>query len=105
MIESKALKRLIRKITIETLWLYIAKVLINSNPMKAYEIKKKLYEVFNIKVPAITVYTVVYRMSREGLLESIKNNSDIFYRLSAKGENEFSKAIKILEEILAKLKN
>lgn len=104
MSESRALRRLVRKITVETLWIYIAKVLLGSDPMRAYEIKKKLQEVFGLRVPAITVYTIIYRMCREGLLEPIKSNGEVLYRLTERGANEFGKALQVLESTIIKLK-
>ena len=101
---SRALKRLIRKLTVETLWIYIVRLLMGLGEAKAYDIKKKLYEVFGIKVPAITVYTVVYRMNREGLLEAVKGDGETRYRLTDKGISEFSKAVELLEDIVLKLK-
>lgn len=103
--ESRALRRLVRKITVETLWIYIAKVLTILGSAKAYQIKKKLEEVFQLKVPAITVYTVVYRMSREGLLDVVKSDGEVLYRLTDRGLEEFQKAIKVLEDVIKKLKS
>jgi hypothetical protein len=38
--ESRALRRLKRKLTVEVLWLYVIKALMGSEPMKAYDIVK-----------------------------------------------------------------
>ncbi|MEM2008650.1 MAG: PadR family transcriptional regulator [Ignisphaera sp.] len=104
MVQSKALKRLIRKVTIETLWLYIARILHDSEPMKAYDVKKKLQEVFNINPPTITVYTVVYRMNKEGLLDTIRIGGEVLYKLSDRGRKEFYEALEFLEKLVDKLK-
>lgn len=101
---SRALRRLVRKITVETLWVYIIRILISSGPMRAYEIKKKLFEVFGLKVPTITVYTVVYRMCGEGLLETVKSSNEVLYRVTEKGIKEFQNAMQLLENMLTKLK-
>ena len=104
MTHSKALRRLMRKITIETLWLYIARILHDSEPMKAYDVKKKLQEVFNINPPTITVYTVIYRMSKEGLLDTIKIEGEVLYKLSDRGRNEFYEALEFIKKLVDKLK-
>lgn len=104
MTQSRALKRLVRKFTVETLWLYIARVLLDSEPLKAYEIKKKLQEVFNITPPTVTVYTVVYRMYREGLLDTSRSNGEVLYTLSDRGRKELYEAMRFLEELVKRLK-
>lgn len=104
MTQSKALKRLMRKFTIETLWIYIARILLDSKPLRAYEIKKKLQDVFNINPPAITVYTVVYRMHREDLLDVVKSDGETMYKLSEKGKEELHKALEFIEYLMNKLR-
>jgi DNA-binding PadR family transcriptional regulator len=101
---SKALKRLIRKLTVETLWIYVVKVLMVYGPMKAYDIKKKLYEFFGLKVPTITVYSVVYKLCSEGILEQVKTGSDVVYKVTDKGVAEYRKALGFIEDIVSKLR-
>ncbi|MCI4436019.1 MAG: PadR family transcriptional regulator [Ignisphaera sp.] len=103
--ESRALARLRRKITVEVLWLYVAKVLARSNnPLRAYEIIKALREEMGLKVSTITAYRVIYRMSGEGLLEVIKVGGENLYKLSDRGREEFNKAVELLETIVKMLK-
>ncbi|MDK6029269.1 PadR family transcriptional regulator [Ignisphaera sp. 4213-co] len=102
---SKALNRLKRKLTVETLWIYVAKTLLNKEPLRGYDIVKALRNDMGIKASTITVYSVIYRMVREGLLETIKSDGESLYRLSQKGREEFEKALEFLENILNILKS
>lgn len=100
MVESGAYERLVRKLTIEVLWLYVAKVLLGSKPLKAYEIKKKITETFGIRPRTITTYAVIYRMSRAGLLRQTKLNGDIVYEITDEGKREFEEAVRFLDRML-----
>uniref|UniRef100_A0A7C2VNL1 PadR family transcriptional regulator n=1 Tax=Ignisphaera aggregans TaxID=334771 RepID=A0A7C2VNL1_9CREN len=104
MSSSKALRRLLRKLTVEILWIYVVRVLMSFGPMRAYEIKKKISEVFELRVPTITVYTVIYRLCNEGLLESVRIGAEVMYRVTDKGVEEFAKALEFLDKTISKLK-
>ncbi len=103
-VKSRAYERLVRKLTVEVLWLYVAKVLLVSKPLKAYEIKKKIVEIFGIKPQTMTTYTVIYRMSREGLVRPLKLNGDVVYELTEAGRREFEEAVRFIDEVLSSLK-
>ncbi|MEM0355393.1 MAG: PadR family transcriptional regulator [Desulfurococcaceae archaeon] len=102
--ETKALDRLQRKLTIENLWLYIMKSLIDAKqPLSGYDIKIQLRENFGINPPAITVYTVIYRMVREGLIGKVNGNNGVKYVPREKGLYAFNKALNFLKQIYSKL--
>lgn len=103
--ESKAMKRLRRKLTTEILWIYIAKVLLDKEPLKGYDIVKALRSDMGLKASTITIYSVIYRMAREGLLEAVKSDGETLYRLTEMGREEFGKALKFLEKIIDVLKS
>ncbi|WP_440059133.1 PadR family transcriptional regulator [Thermogladius sp. 4427co] len=101
----KALERLKRKLTVENLWLYVTKVLIdNPNPLRAYDIRRLIKEKYGISPPAITVYTVIYRMTREGLLTRVSSGDQTFYRVSEKGIETFKLGLGFIEQVLNLLK-
>ncbi len=102
---SRAYERLVKKLTVEILWIYIAKVLMSSGPLRAYEVKKKIVERFNMKPQTMTTYTVIYRMVREGLLAPTNIGGDTVYTLTDKGKEEFTEAVKFLESVLEALKH
>ncbi|MCD6301414.1 MAG: PadR family transcriptional regulator [Staphylothermus sp.] len=103
--EPKALVRLRRKLTIENLWIYIMKILIVHKEIRAYDARKLLRTMFGINAPSITIYGVIYRMTREGLLEKVTRNNETLYRPTSKGLEAYHEGIKLLENILQKLKN
>jgi len=99
--ESRALKRLKDKLTKENLWLYIVKELAEK-PMYAYKVKVVLREKYNINVAAVTVYTVLYRMEREGLIMKVKED-DTTYRATERGLEQLNKALAFMKEIVLSL--
>ncbi len=101
--DSRALRRLRRKTTIEILWLYVARILLENKPLKAYDVKKKIEEVFGFKPSTITVYRVIYGMVSEGLLERENIGGETVYRLTEMGKENYFKALKILNELVNKL--
>lgn len=96
--DSRALKRLKDKLTKENLWLYIVKELAKE-PMYAYKVKVTLGEKYNINVATVTVYTVLYRMEREGLIAKIKGG-DTTYKATEKGLEQLSKALDFLKKVI-----
>ncbi len=103
-----AYERLVKKLTVEVLWLYIVRMLMEK-PMYGYEIAKELKSKFGFSPARITVYTVLYRMEREGLLESEFKGGlpgalgRRYYRLTSKGVETFKKARRFLEGALKAL--
>jgi len=102
--EPRALLRLQKKLTVENLWLYIIKILKESKPLRAYDIKVSLRERFNINTPAVTVYTVLYRMKRDGLIDAKREGGSVVYTPTERGLEAFKRGIAFIEEVLAKLK-
>ncbi|MEM0284762.1 MAG: PadR family transcriptional regulator [Sulfolobales archaeon] len=102
---GRAYERLVRKLTVEVLWLYVAKVLLTSKPLKAYEVKKKITETFGIKPHTMTTYTVIYRMSKEGLIRPLKLDGDVVYELTEAGKREFEEALNFIDKVLNSLRH
>ncbi len=92
-----------RKIEIESLWLYISRIL-SEGPRSVSEIRRSLKNDYGIPVSTITLYTVLYRMEKEGL---IKRTDDfpIRFQLTPYGSLMYRKSISLLEEKLYLLKN
>lgn len=95
--KTKALERLKRKLTIENLWMYIVRLLEKHGPLKAYEVKKRLEEEYGVKPATITVYIVLYKMRREGLLDTVSVGGETLYKPSEKGLKALEEARRILE--------
>ncbi|MCE4606433.1 MAG: PadR family transcriptional regulator [Desulfurococcales archaeon] len=98
--QTEAIKRLKRKITIETLWIYVIAVLRKKGGQHGYGVKKAIQQEFNFKPATITTYTVLYRMEKEGLIKKDDANR---YHPTEKGLNAYAEAIKLLEETIEKL--
>ncbi|MCE4617659.1 MAG: PadR family transcriptional regulator [Desulfurococcales archaeon] len=97
--DTKALQRLKRKLTIENLWIYVIAVLVEEGPTYGYDIKKRIATRFGFKVSPVTLYTVLYRMEREGLLEKEGG----YYKPTKIGREAYTRALEYIAEILAKL--
>ena len=65
-----ALERLQEKLTKENLWLYILQLL-RTRELYAYEIRDKIKDAFGFETAKITIYVVLYKMEREGLVNSV----------------------------------
>lgn len=100
--ESKALRRLKEKLTKENLWLYIVKELAQE-PTYAYKVKVLLREKYNINVATVTVYTVLYRMEKEGLITKVKSDDKEVYKVTEKGVEQLNKALTFLKNLVATL--
>ncbi len=96
------MSRLIRKTTIETLWIYVLASLAREGPTYPYRVRKIIEENFGFKPSTVTLYTVIYRMEREGLLTK---NEEGLYVPTEKGYEEFHEALKYLEGVVAKLRS
>lgn len=106
--ESSAYDRLVNKLTKENLWLYILKMLVEGQ-MYAYEINKKLEEKFGFSTATVTVYVVLYKMQREGLIRVREEKSVLgrpdrkYYEITERGRKVFQEGIQFLEEVFRKL--
>ena len=106
--ESSAYDRLVNKLTKENLWLYILKMLMDRQ-MYAYEINKNMKEKFGFSTATVTVYVVLYKMQREGLIrvggkKSVLGRPDRkYYEITEKGRKAFKEGIQFLEDVIRKL--
>ena len=105
---TPAYNRLVNKVTKENLWLYILKMLMDRQ-MYAYEIRKNVKEKFGFSTATVTVYVVLYKMQREGLIgggveESVQGRPERkYYEITEKGRKVFQDGLHLLEDIVRKL--
>lgn len=96
--------RLVRKLTVENLWLYVLSLL-REGPLYGYEIVKKIEERFGFKPGRVTCYIVLYKLQSEGLITSAGSETDSrgpqrkYYVLTRRGE----KALEMAKDFLKKL--
>jgi PadR family transcriptional regulator PadR len=98
--EPKVLSRLRRKTTVENLWMYVIASLLAEGPTYAYRLRGIIEKNFGFKPSTVTLYSVIYRMEREGLLQ--KNND--LYMVTDLGVQALSTGISMLEDMIRKLK-
>ncbi|NPA99043.1 MAG: PadR family transcriptional regulator [Crenarchaeota archaeon] len=100
-IQLKPLKRLMKKLTIENLWIYVLKyMLIKKEPVKAYEVVRYVKKTLPYKPATVTVYTVIYRLAHEGLIDTVKIGGETLYQINNLGKKAFSEAITVFHQIL-----
>ncbi|MDH5811918.1 MAG: PadR family transcriptional regulator [Candidatus Methanomethylicaceae archaeon] len=103
-----ALRRLQEKVTKENLWIYILSLL-RERPLYAYEIKERIRDRFGFEPATITAYVVLYRLEREGLVESKqeKGASDKvvrrYYRITEKGLQTVEAGKEFLKRVIKML--
>ncbi len=97
------LTRLKRKMTIENLWIYVLACL-SDGPTYAYDIKKRISRCFGFTPSTITLYSVVYRLRKEGLIRESRNGCKT-YELTGSGKKALEEAVKFMEENAKRIKN
>lgn len=80
-----------------------------ARPMYAYEISTILNQKFGFSTAKVTVYVVLYKMRREGLIKIKEEKSVLgrpnrkYYSITKKGKLEFLKGRNFLQDMLNKL--
>ena len=64
---------------------------LRKNAMSGYDIIASIHEKFGIMVSSSTVYSCMYRMERDGLVEGNTDEKKRIYMLTEKGEKTNSK--------------
>jgi DNA-binding PadR family transcriptional regulator len=106
--KEPALNRLQTKLTRETLWIYILRLL-QDEPMYGYEIRKHIKNRFSFDPATITAYVVLYKMRREGLVDvkvakSPNGRPDRkYYHITAKGNQQMRQAKALVDKIYTKV--
>ncbi len=95
------MERLKRKTTTETLWLYVLAAIASEGPTYAYNVRKIIASRFGFKPSTVTLYTVIYRLEREGYL----SKRDNIYYLSSEGERILREGLDYLESIVRNLRS
>ncbi|MCF8885458.1 MAG: PadR family transcriptional regulator [Nitrososphaerota archaeon] len=106
---SSAYNRLVRKLTVENLWIYIL-TLLKESPLYGYELRSKIFERFGFKPGMITCYVVLYKLEKEKLISS-EERSDVksggaprkYYKITQKGLMEVKRAKDFLSKLVDRL--
>jgi DNA-binding PadR family transcriptional regulator len=97
-----ALKRLKEKTTKDVLWIYILSLL-KEKDMYAYEIRDEIYRKFGFKPARITSYVVLYRLEKEGFVNSYWKGDRKYYSINLKGKKLLDEGIKYLKGMIEKI--
>jgi DNA-binding PadR family transcriptional regulator len=58
---------------------------------------------FNLRPATITVYSVIYKMVKEGLITDVKMSDGTRYRVTEKGLETFKQGLNYISELLKML--
>jgi PadR family transcriptional regulator PadR len=96
--QSKAVERLVNKLTKEMLWIYILRLL-QERPLYGYEIKELVTKRFGFSPATVSGYAIIYRLQRDGLIQSQASSESTrkYYEITEKG----SEAMKLAREFLS----
>ncbi len=100
--QAAVLARFKRRASANSLWMYVIAVLARE-PIHAYGVRVRLRERFGIRIPTSTVYTILYRLADEGLVERIDEGGMTLYRASEKGLKALREALSILRDTASKI--
>lgn len=102
--DSVAYRHLTKKLTVETLWIYVLSLL-SDGPLYGYEFPDRIEEKFGFRPNKITCYVVLYRLNQEGLIrEERKMHSSEgpvrkYYQITDKGIKELENAVAFLRDV------
>ncbi|MEM1873572.1 MAG: helix-turn-helix transcriptional regulator [Acidilobaceae archaeon] len=84
--------------------MYVVKILVDEGDMRAYDVLKQIRERFSIDVATVTAYVVLYKMTREGLIERYTSpTGETLYRATMKGREALREAVSFLRKISEEL--
>ena len=101
---SVAYKHLVKKLTVETLWIYVLSLL-SEGPLYGYEFPSRIEEKFGFRPNKITCYVVLYRLNQEGLIKEEKTMHSSegpvrkYYQITEKGLKELQNAVAFLRGV------
>ena len=105
---SKAFKRLKRKTSIDNLWIYILRLLLEQE-MYGYELRDSIRSRFGFEPATVTSYTILYKLEKDGLVTShVKDNPEgrpdrKYYTITEEGKEAMRDAKGLFEEIIGKV--
>ena len=106
-LETSALKRLHKKLTIEVLFLWILRLL-SEGDKYAYELREEVGKRFGFSPATVTSYAVLYKMAREGLVVAIDRSSLFpnrkYYSITPLGQQTLDASRNVLDQYRTLLK-
>ena len=71
-----AYERLVKKMTVENLWIYILSSL-KLKPRYGYEIGRHIEKKYGFKLGKVTSYVILYRLVKEGLIKILPEKGNV----------------------------
>ncbi len=108
--ETKAFKRLEKKLTIELLFLWVLRLL-KDGPKYAYELRQEFHERFDFSPATVTSYTVLYLLEKEGIVRRAEVNAEgeridrKYYEITELGEKLMDECDEFLKKTYETLFN
>ena len=106
-LDTSALKRLNKKLTIEVLYMWILRLLAEGNKY-AYELRDEVGKRFGFSPATVTSYAVLYKMAREGLVKALDRSSLFpnrkYYTITPLGTQTLDASRKTIERLYNLLK-
>ena len=105
---SKAFKRLKKKISIDNLWIYILRLLMEKE-MYGYELRESIKIRFGFEPATVTSYTILYKLEKDLLVTShVKDNPEgrpdrKYYTITEEGRKAMMEAKGLFDEIYEKV--
>ena len=93
-----AYEHLRQSLTRNNLWVYILSAL-EDGPATPGEIRKKVQSRHGFAPAAITFYSVLYKLRREGLVQRTSEEFRTAYGVTAAGRAELARARELLEKV------
>ncbi len=97
------LGRLKSRTTKEILWIYLLRLL-KERKRYAYELGDELHSRFGFRPARITIYVVLYRLEKDGYVESSWDGKKKYYHMTKKGEKLYKEGLAYLEGLVDTLK-
>ncbi len=97
--EYKPLRRLIKKTTIENLWIYLLTEL-KKGDQHPYALIKKINEKYGFNPGKVLPYVVLKKLERENFVESYTKENRHYYRITEKGLRLLDEGANHLKTIL-----
>lgn len=100
--QFKALRRFVDKLTKENLWIYVLRLL-QEGPKHDSEIRDMMNKRFGFEPTGVTSHTILYKMTRDGLVEEKKGKGKSegrHYTITSDGERAMQSAKVILTNLI-----
>jgi len=74
-----------------------------NGPTYAYDVRRRIRKMFGFNPSTITLYTVIYKLSREGLVRVAKEQPKT-YEITEEGKKTLEEAVRFVEKNINRIK-